>query len=268
MHQNNYHQTDSSNHCSRDASSVHRLVKERHQLDTEGEHHHSSLIMASPEGNASSLRTNQLFDSVGHLYDVAFEDRTEQHKSVDWLLRQLKPGSRILDVGCGPGAVAAKMSEAGHDVLGIDVSEVMVAAAKKQAPKATFEKRDFLREFAAQPGSFDAITMYFTLISDVSQAQIQQGMQKVYTLLREGGVFCYASVNASNDKAAAHFLGRPMVASGFNKEETLNVLQKVGFTIEQHTENLFQPKWVDGLQCSPDQVSKEPHIFVYARKSI
>ena len=42
--------------------------------------------------------------------------------------------SRILDAGCGPGRVGAKLAELGHDVVGVDVDPVLIAAAEEDFP--------------------------------------------------------------------------------------------------------------------------------------
>lgn len=39
------------------------------------------------------------------------------------------PGERILDLGCGDGALTEKLGAAGADVLGVDASETMIEAA-------------------------------------------------------------------------------------------------------------------------------------------
>jgi arsenite methyltransferase len=61
-------------------------------------------------------------------------DVVAQRRSVrNWL--ELRPGERVLDVGVGPGFLAAEMArEVGADgmVAGIDVSESMLAIAKGQ----------------------------------------------------------------------------------------------------------------------------------------
>ena len=43
-----------------------------------------------------------------------------------------QPGERILDLGCGDGALTEKIIARGADVLGVDGSEDMVAAARKR----------------------------------------------------------------------------------------------------------------------------------------
>jgi len=47
---------------------------------------------------------------------------------VEWLA--LKPGERILDLGCGDGALTATLRDAGAEVVGADSSEEFVAAAR------------------------------------------------------------------------------------------------------------------------------------------
>ncbi len=43
-------------------------------------------------------------------------------------------GSRILDAGCGAGRIAGYLASVGHDVVGVDVDPVLVAAAEKDHP--------------------------------------------------------------------------------------------------------------------------------------
>jgi SAM-dependent methyltransferase len=43
-------------------------------------------------------------------------------------------GARILDAGCGPGRVGAFLHAAGHEVVGVDVDPVLVAAAEADHP--------------------------------------------------------------------------------------------------------------------------------------
>ncbi|SDE17517.1 class I SAM-dependent methyltransferase [Glycomyces harbinensis] len=47
------------------------------------------------------------------------------------------PGRRVLDVGCGTGTLLAKSAAAGAQVVGVDISEGMAAAARGRVPEAT-----------------------------------------------------------------------------------------------------------------------------------
>lgn len=57
------------------------------------------------------------------------------------LLREagLPAGGRVLDVGCGSGALARKLVDAGYTVHGIDASPAMIDLARTHAPAASFD---------------------------------------------------------------------------------------------------------------------------------
>ncbi|HEX6419867.1 MAG TPA: methyltransferase domain-containing protein [Acidimicrobiales bacterium] len=55
----------------------------------------------------------------------------------------LRPGMRVLDVGCGPGRHAHALARRGIDVLGVDISRRFVDLATRDAPPgATFVRAD------------------------------------------------------------------------------------------------------------------------------
>src|SRR6516225_6556009 len=53
-----------------------------------------------------------------------------------------KAGERILDLGCGTGALTAEIAARGAEVLGVDRSEEMIAQARKKFPALRFEVMD------------------------------------------------------------------------------------------------------------------------------
>jgi SAM-dependent methyltransferase len=59
------------------------------------------------------------------------------------LHRQGIRGGRIVDLGCGSGIWAARLVEAGYDVVGVDASPDMIALARRAAPGATFHVTPF-----------------------------------------------------------------------------------------------------------------------------
>jgi SAM-dependent methyltransferase len=68
--------------------------------------------------------------------------------------------SRILDAGCGPGRVGSFLHAAGHEVVGVDVDPVLIAAAEADHPGPTWLVGDLAElDLPARgvPSRFDAI---------------------------------------------------------------------------------------------------------------
>lgn len=66
-------------------------------------------------------------------------------QEVDFLVDVLGlgPGSRVLDVGCGPGRHAHALARRGIEVHGVDISQTFIDLATDHAgPGATFERAD------------------------------------------------------------------------------------------------------------------------------
>jgi SAM-dependent methyltransferase len=72
------------------------------------------------------------------------------------------PGMRVLDVGSGPGDVAAAAAARGATVVGVDVANAMVALAQSRHPHVEFVYGDAERlQFADH--SFDAVVANFAI---------------------------------------------------------------------------------------------------------
>ena len=50
----------------------------------------------------------------------------------------------MIDLGCGSGILSRAVSEAGYDVLGIDISEAMIAMARQRVPRGQFRVESLL----------------------------------------------------------------------------------------------------------------------------
>jgi SAM-dependent methyltransferase len=66
---------------------------------------------------------------------------------IEFVLSQLRPRSRVLEVGCGTGELARSLDRVGHDVLAID----------PVAPEGRIFRRIGLEELDSDAGSFDAV---------------------------------------------------------------------------------------------------------------
>lgn len=65
----------------------------------------------------------------------ANEDLAGEARFVDAMAPR---GARILDAGCGPGRVGSALAALGHQVVGVDVDPVLIAAAEQDHPGPTW----------------------------------------------------------------------------------------------------------------------------------
>lgn len=87
-------------------------------------------------------------------YDAKHAFVYEKAKGLVELLAP-KPGERILDLGCGTGALTAEIAARGTEVLGVDRSEEMIAQARKKFPALQFGVLD-ARELRVKLQQIDA----------------------------------------------------------------------------------------------------------------
>lgn len=96
------------------------------------------------------------YDVISDLYIKYWNDIVLSNYPIleKTLLPFIPDNSVILDVCCGAGLIAAKLSEQNYVVEGFDISEKMIENAKINAPKASFKVGD-ARDFSYDI-SFDA----------------------------------------------------------------------------------------------------------------
>ncbi len=217
------------------------------------------------------LSAEEMFDSIGPAYEEAFAGLKTQLDSIEWVLTQIqhRRPAKVLDLGCGTGRpVCSILADAGHDVLGIDVSSVMLRDAQSKVTNAKFWKADIF-QMSLPPDTYDAITVYFSLAIASSQDSIRLQIRRMYQWLRPGGVLVLATVPGSRDQVTDSFMGRKFVASNLSCEEYLSCMRTVGFDVVYHGMSSFKPEAAaEARICTAEEVKEERHLFIYARKPV
>lgn len=104
------------------------------------------------------------------------------------VLRDLPPGSAVLDLCCGTGQLAAVLSAKGYAVTGVDGSAGMVEIAGRNAPDAEFLVQD-ARDLSLT-GRFAAVFSTFDSLNHVMRLEeLEQVFRNVYAVLDAGGCF-------------------------------------------------------------------------------
>ena len=97
---------------------------------------------------------------------------------------EARPGTTILELGCGPGALTRLLVERGAQVTGVDASPDMIAEANRRVRGATFRLAD-VRTFEP-PGRFDTILVSFVL-HELRASDWQSLLRRLANALASGG---------------------------------------------------------------------------------
>ena len=123
------------------------------------------------------------------VYDEAAE-RYGKRAGVDWefealdaFLARLPQNGLILDLGCGPGHLAAHMIATGYRVDAVDASPGMVALAKRQDIPARLARFDQIDGDAV----YDGVWANFSLLH-APRSDVPGHLARLHRALKPGGV--------------------------------------------------------------------------------
>jgi SAM-dependent methyltransferase len=125
---------------------------------------------------------------------------------VDFLCRWslLRPGVRVLDYGCGVGRLTAALSDRDADVVGVDISPAMLAAARARHPRLRFEETGGLDLASHGRNAFDLVLMVDVLPDVVrgGYAAASRLLGEAARVLADGGRLVAFNFGHSGNDAA------------------------------------------------------------------
>ena len=99
-------------------------------------------------------------------------------------------GSRVLDAGCGPGRVGSHLATAGHEVVGVDIDPVLIAAAEHDHPGPTWLVADLAELDLVAMGiadGFDIVVCAGNVLTFLDPATRKPVLDRFAAHLRTGG---------------------------------------------------------------------------------
>lgn len=109
--------------------------------------------------------------------------------SVQWLSTIIPAQGKVLDLGCGPGLYAKRLSGAGYDVTGMDFSRRSIEYAKSQDAKTEYIYKNYLE--LDYTDTFDAVTLIYCDFAALMPDERQTLILGVYQALKPGGLFIF-----------------------------------------------------------------------------
>ena len=130
-----------------------------------------------------------------HIHHTAFGDLAEG--AAARLLAELRTGGHgtgtVVDLGCGSGILARHVSEAGYEVVGVDLAPAMLDLARRHAPRATFRHGSLLDAELPPAVAVTAIGEALNYATDERAGDDALGdvFRRVRASLEPGGLFLF-----------------------------------------------------------------------------
>jgi SAM-dependent methyltransferase len=146
------------------------------------------VLLLSQEADDITGRQQALYDHVAHDYDQVFQPHVAEHylRKRTAVVRELLPfGGRVLDVGCGTGALAGWIQRAGFDVVGVDASTGMLTEALENGVGAVYASYSTALPF--EDGVFDLSLSVATMHHLETPERVADTIAEMGRIVTSGG---------------------------------------------------------------------------------
>jgi len=182
-------------------------------------------------------RTIKSYDAIAERYckrTMIPEIREFEHRLLDQFLAMIdaeKP--RILDIGCGDGRDTIYLHGKGPEIIGIDLSEGMLAVARRRHPDSTFLRMD-MRRLEFPDGSFDGVWAS-GCIYHLPKRELPQAFREVHRVLKPKGLFSFnfkLGEGEGMEEEPKSYGEYPRYFAYYTIEEIEHLLRRTGFELE------------------------------------
>ena len=172
---------------------------------------------------------NSYDSSIGESYEITEANLDSFLKQKTKLISSMLEGKKILDAGCGTGAVFKFLSGKDFDLSGTDYSQVLLNKAKQKNFPVKLFQADLMDK-----NSFKLYESYFdSIISSEVLEHLENELKALQTInyvLKPNGVLvldvpAFSFLYSPHDKKIGHY-------RRYTKKSICNTIEKAGFTIE------------------------------------
>ena len=169
------------------------------------------------------------YDKIAEKY---LQDRN-QFKNLKYLekfIKLLKPGTKILDLGCGAGKpIDEFLIKKGFKVIGLDISENQIELAKKNVPKGEFYLKDMS---LLKRGEYqvDAIVSFYAIFH-ISRENHFELFEEINSFLPKKGFILVTMGSSDWEGTENDFHGTKMYWSHYDSMKNREIIEKAGFEI-------------------------------------
>lgn len=192
------------------------------------------------------------YNAIADVYDAAYGG-IETYKPFADVFMDILDGPRVVELGCGSGAMADYMCRNGCNVVGVDFSHNLLKIARNRYPYVDFIEADICDYLP--PLKYDGL---FTkdVLFHLPPKDMERVLRNIKNILKPNGVFCIV-MDMSNIEGEQYFDEeldkRFKVYYNYVSAETLkSMIEKAGLKVESITildENEFASSYSHGVMA-------------------
>jgi cyclopropane-fatty-acyl-phospholipid synthase len=234
-----------------------------------------SVRFQSEAGTAfhASFLDPRMVNSSGYFLDSSETLEQAQLRKLDVACRkvQLAPGQRLLDVGCGWGALAIHAAlEYDVEVVGTTLSPEQAEEARRRVKEAGVEDRVSIQvqDYREVEGAFDAITS-IGMHEHASSKELGAHFARLYELLGPRGILLHHGITTRQRKSKAKptFISTYVFPDGelHPVETSIKAAEAAGFMVRdleslRPSHALTLRHWVRNLEDNPVIANDEDRV--------
>lgn len=135
--------------------------------------------------------TAKLWDKMNDLEKMSFKVNPMSFERTRFVANRISRGSRVLDIGSGPGNLESFLSSKNVDLVGIDISSKSVKKANEVFPQYKFIVGNFLNANLNNEDKFQYVVA-MEVLEHISPSNTFKFLGKVKQLLKKKGcIYCF-----------------------------------------------------------------------------
>ena len=152
---------------------------------------------------------------------------------LDRFAERVRGRGPVCDLGCGPAQIARYLRDHGVEAFGVDLSEGMLAQARRLNPDLRFVQTSMLA-LGLRSEKLGGVAAFYSIIH-IPRAEVVKALAEVRRVLRPGGLVLLGFHLGSGDSHHEEMLGQPVSLdlALFTTDEMCGYLQAADLAIEQ-----------------------------------
>ena len=202
--------------------------------------------------------------------NIAFSEK------INFIKKNIKKNSQILEVGCGSGFLSIELAKSGHNVTGIDISEksinIGIKTAKKKLTKKQLDKIKFVNtsydKISKYKKKYDAVIFFKTLHHLENTNKVIKNTSKI--LNKNGKIIIIEPLrdNISKINIAFALIARTLAHTWEIRKKKITRNKKIESAFNELFKEYRYTKSKKGFDQSPldNTISSSVEVIKYVKK--